>query len=208
MARIQGKISRIKVYEEDGRTDYFMAMSKICWVGICILIPISLYRLLSTLFSPLFAFATLIVLFVIVRLIGPMNLVMLDELLCRIFPRLRTATRLGRIPVYDFRLMPNSGPEVACIMRGPLSGSEPLSGDNVTLNGGYIAGTFFVSNGVIENTNVILFRKTNYSNYIFLSTLLLLGIFAIYLTGYLDECLYPFLTEIIQPMLAAIGEGI
>ena len=204
MPTIQGKVIRIRSYEQDGRTNWFMAISKLCWYAICFMLPFSLFRLLNDLFNVFIAIAGIGVLLFLIRVIGPMNLVMLDELLSRIFPALRTGVRSGRIPVYDFRLRQSDSSETACILRGPLTGSTPAVGDNMTVQGNFMSGSFVVSGGLIDNTGAALVRQAEFAIYILFFTLILFSFFILYLKGYLDEWLYPLLAGIIQPFLDAL----
>jgi len=201
---IQGKVIRIRSYEQDGRTNWFMAISKLCWYAICVMFPFALFRLLNDLFNVFIAIAGIGVLLFLIRLIGPMNLVMLDELLSRIFPALRSGVRSGRIPVHDFRLRQSDNSETACILRGSLTGSTPAVGDNMKLQGNFISGSFVVSGGVIDNTGAALVHQPEFAIYILFFTMILLGFFILYLKGYLDEWLYPLLAGIIQPFLNAL----
>lgn len=204
MPTIQGKVIRIRSYEQDGRTNWFMTISKLCWYAICIMLPFSLFRLLNDLFNVFIAIAGIGILLFLIRVIGPMNLVMLDELLSRIFPALRSGVRSGRIPVYDFRLRQNDSSETACILRGPLTGSTPAVGDNLTVQGNFMSGSFVVSGGLIDNTGAVLVRQAEFAIYVLFFTLILLSFFILYLKGYLDEWLYPLLAGIIQPFLDAL----
>jgi hypothetical protein len=200
---IQGKVIYIRSYEQDGGTNWFIVISKLCWYAICVIFPFAIFRLLKDLFNVFIAIAGIGVLLFLIRLIGPINLVMLDELLSRIFPALRSGVRSGRIPVYDFRLRQSDSSEIACILRGPLTGSTPAVGDNMMLQGDFISGSFIVSGGVIDNTGAVLARQTEFAIYLLFLTLILLGFFILYLKGYLDEWLYPLLTGIIQTFLGA-----
>lgn len=203
MPTIQGKVIRIRSYEQDGRTNWFIAISKLCWYAICVILPFAIFRLLKDLFNVFIAIAGIGVLLFLIRLIGPINLVMLDELLSRIFPALRSGVRSGRIPVYDFRLRQSDSSEIACILRGPLTGSTPAVGDNMTIEGNFISGTFIVSGGVIDNTCAGLVHQPEFAIYILFFTMTLLAVFILYLNGYLDEWLYPLLVGIIRPFLGA-----
>jgi hypothetical protein len=123
---------------------------------------------------------------------------MLDELTGRIFPSLRTATRSGRIPVYDFRLRQSSGVETACILKGPLIGTVPVVGDMLTLNGRARSGSmFWVRDGRIENVNTVLGTQQRYSGFFFVLTVVMMTFFILFLQGALDQWLYPHLEKII-----------
>jgi hypothetical protein len=191
----------MRTYEEEGRTDWALALSKIFWFFICLAAPFSLFRFLNDLFGTFIASGGILLLLLIVRLNGPMNLVLLDELLVRIFPELRSAYRFGRIRVYDFRVTRDNGEEVSCLLRGELRGSAPMPGDSVTLNGYYRFGSLRVTNGRNEATRALILPRPNYSGWILVGTMLLLALFVLYLDGMFDEWLYPLIVSWLEPWL-------
>ncbi len=198
MAELAGRISCIQVYEEEGRTDWALALSKLCWFAICVLFPISLFRFVKDLFNPVLAGISVLIMLLVIRLLGPLNLVMLDELLVRIVPTLRSAMRLGTVRIYDFRIEQEEGRQIACILRGDLRGGAPMEGDSVLLEGVYRGGVFRVSTGRNRTTNSLLAPRPRYSNWILLCTAGLVLLFALYLRGTFDAWIYPFFAHLFK----------
>lgn len=205
MPSITGRIARMRTYEEEGRTDWALALSKISWFFICLVAPFSLFRFLNDLFGTVIAGVGILLLLLIVRLHGPLNHVFLDELLVRIFPELRSSYRFGRIRVYDFRVIRDNNEEVSCILRGDLRGSAPMPGDLVSLNGYYRFGSLRVTNGRNEATRALILPRPNYSGWILVGTMLLLALFVMYLYGMFDQWLYPLVVSWLEPWLDAQG---
>lgn len=201
MPVLTGTISRIQVYEEEGRTDWALALSKVFWFAICVLFPISLFRFVNDLFNPILASLAVLVLLLLIRLLGPQNLVMLDEMLARIFPTLRSAMRTGRVRVYDFRVQTGNGRQVGCILKGDLRGGAPMQRDVVSLDGVYRNGVLRVSNGRNETTNSTLAPRRRYSGWILFGTLGLVLLFALYLRGDFDPWIYPLVADLIDLFL-------
>jgi len=195
----------MRTYEEEGRTDWVLALSKIFWFFICLVAPFSFFRFLNDLFGTVIASAGILLFLLIARLHGLSNLVLLDELLARIFPELRSAYRFGRIRVYDFRVTRDIGEEISCLLRGELRGSAPMPGDSVTLNGYYRFGSLSVTNGRNETTRALILPRPNYSGWILVGTMLLLTLFVMYLYGMFDEWLYPLVVSWLEPWLDAQG---
>lgn len=194
MDAVMGRISRIEVREEEGLTDWSLALSKVCWFGICALFPLSLFRFLNDLFGPIVAGGGILLLLLVIRLLGPFNLVMLDELLGRLFPALRSAVRTGKVRVYDFRVQQESGREIACIIRN-LSGAAPMERDSVSLEGAYHLGAFQVRRGINQSTGSVIALRSSHSQWILLGTIGLVVIFSLYLSGVFDEWIYPWFRD-------------
>ncbi len=201
MANVGGRIGRMRIYEEEGRTDWPLALSKICWFFICVLFPLSFFRLLNGLFGVFTAVAGVFLLLLLSRLLGPLNLVLLDELLARVFPSLRTAVRLGRVRVYDFRVQRTDGTQIACLLRGELLGGSPMQGDVVELEGEFRGGSFHVRNGRNKTTRSAIVPRRSHSGWILFGTLTLMAFFAAYLAGAFDEWITPWLVELLVPLL-------
>lgn len=201
MPVVRGHIVRITIYEEEGRTDWALALSKICWYAICVMVPISLVRFVNDLFGPLTAAGALFAFLLLVRLLGPLNLVMLDELLGRIFPTLRSAIRFGRIRVHDFRVRQEDGRQVACLLRGDLVGGVPMQGDLVNLQGNYYRGTFRVRTGENHTTGSTIAPQSTYSGWILVGSIGLVAVFALYLHGVFDPWIYPLVVDLLEPLL-------
>jgi len=201
MPNIRGRITHLVTYEEEGRTDWALALSKICWFLICLLMPFSIYRFLKDLFGSAIGVGGIFLLLILVRLQGPLNLVLLDELLGRIFPELRTAYRFGRTTVYDFRVEQESGAQISCILRGELQGATPMQGDWVTLQGVYRLGTLRVTSGRNEVIGAIFLPRPNYSGWILLVTGSALILFILYLKGVFDAYLYPWVADWVEYLL-------
>lgn len=187
METVRGTITSLQVYEEEGRHDWCLSLSKFGWGVVWFLFPISLFRFLYHFFGIAIAIAGLIVLAMIIRLAGPYNLVMLDELLCRLFPYFRSSIRLGRVRIYDFRLRTSEGRMLACILRGDLIGASPAVGDSVVLEGRQRSGTFRVHRGLNEETGSLLATRTIPSRWILLGTVIVMVLMVLYLTGIFDE---------------------
>ncbi|MBM4305274.1 MAG: hypothetical protein FJ123_00930 [Deltaproteobacteria bacterium] len=187
METVRGIISSIQVYEEEGGHDWFLTLSKAGWGVIWFLFPISLFRFLNDFFGIAIAIAGMIFLAIVVRLVGPHNLVMLDELLCRLFPFFRSAVRLGRIRIYDFRLRTAEGRMLACLLKGNLEGAAPVIGDSVVLEGRQRSGTFRIRRGFNEETGSILATRSVPSFWIFLGTVILMTVIILHILGLFDE---------------------
>lgn len=190
---VRGRISKIRVYEEEGRTDWALAISKVCWCGICLLFPLSLFRFINNFLGLVEAIIGVLAFAILVRLFGPFNLVMLDELLSRLFPSFRSAIRMGRVNVYDIRVQTAENQEVACLLKEDLWGTRPTVGDQVCLEGRNKRETFWVRRGVNENTRSLIVLRPSHSLWILYGTSVLLGLFLLYLTGALDEIIYTWL---------------
>jgi len=193
MATLNGQVTHLLIYEEEGGRDWVLSISKLLWYLICLIFPFSLFRFLRDIFGLWQSMIVLLVLAMLVRFFGPSNLVYLDELLCRLFPSLRSAVRLGRVRVYDFRLRTPENREVACILKGDLSGAAPILGDVLTLEGHNRWGTFWVQRGVNERTGSLLAPRSIRSWWLLIITAGLLGFFLAYLSGALDALIYGWL---------------
>jgi hypothetical protein len=198
MDQIQGKIIRLRIYMEEGRTDWLLALSKVIWFLIWILFPFSLFRFLYDLLGAVEAVLGIFILLIILRIAGPQNLVMLDELLGRIAPSLRSAIRFGSVRVFDFRLINSAGQEIACILRGDLLGSAPMTGDQVELEGRMRQGTFVISRGRNLTTGSVLAPRPSRSLWILLVTLGIASLFSLYLLGVFDAWIYDWFISIID----------
>lgn len=201
MAVISGKITVISSYEEEGRTDWALALSKICWFAACILFPVSIFRFLNDLAGPLVASAGLFLLLVLFRLIGFFNLVLLDEVVSRLFPTMRSAVRRGGVKVLDFRILAGNGRQIACLLKGDMGGGLPVEGDVLELEGGFSGGTFLVRRGRNRTTDADISIRSLHSGWILIATLCLTVIFICYLCGYFDSWLYPMIIEVLNVMV-------
>ena len=197
MAVISGRVRRVAEHEEEGRTDWALALSKIGWFIIFFLAPLSLFRFVNDLFGVVIAGVTIFLLLVILRLAGPFNLVMFDEIICRVFPTLRTAFRTGRVRVFDFRVHTENGTQVACILRGDLLGQSPMVGDEVTVTGDFQLGTLFVKNGQNNTTNACFSLREDHSGKILLLSLGLIALFCFYLQGAFDVGIYMLIDKLL-----------
>jgi hypothetical protein len=196
---VRGRIAKMRVYEEEGRTDWVLALSKVCWCGICLLFPVSLFRFINEFFGLVEAIIGVIAFGILMRLFGIFNLVMLDELLSRLFPSLRSAVRMGMVNVYDFRVQTAENREVACLLKGDLWGSRPTVGDQVRLEGRNKRGTFWVRRGINENTHSLIVLRPSHSLCILCVTGVIMGFFLLYVMGTLDEFIYPWIDSIFRP---------
>jgi hypothetical protein len=198
MATLNGQVTHLLIYEEEGGRDLVLSISKLLWYAICLVLPFSFFRFLRDLFGPWQSVLALLALAMLVRFFGPANLVYLDELLCRLFPSLRSAVRLGRVRIYDFRLRTSENKEVACILKGDLSGAAPILGDVLTLEGHNRWGTFRVQRGVNERTGNVLTPRSLRSWWLLIVTAWFLGFFIAYLSGALDELIYGWLERFFE----------
>lgn len=198
MATVRGKVTQVLVYEEEGGLDWALALSKLLWYGICLVFPLSLFRFLRDLLGLWQAIAVLLALAILTRFFGPSNLVFLDELLCRLFPALRSAVRLERMRVYDFRLVTPENREVACVLKGDLLGAAPIPGDVLALEGRIRWGALWVKRGVNERTGSLIASRSLHSRWLLLFTCGLLGLFLAYLSGVLDPWIYGWLERLFE----------
>lgn len=191
MDEIQGNIIRLHIYDEEGRTDWLLALSKIVWFLIWFLIPFCIFRFLYDLMGVLQAVIGIFFFLFLFKILGPGNLVMLDELLCRIAPSLRSAIRFGVVRVYDLRIRrDNDGRELTCILRGDLVGGSPMRGDNIEFQGHIQNGAFIVHHGRNLTTGAVLASRRSYSLQILLFTVGLAAFFCLYLLGAFDSWIY------------------
>jgi len=198
METISGRITYIRIYEEEGGRDWALSLSKVFWYLICVLFPISLFRFLNDYFGLLTAGLGVLILALLIRFFGPSNLVMLDELLSRIFPSFRSAIRLGRIRVHKFRLNTKEGRVIACILKGALVGAGPFTGDTVTLEGVSKKGMFHVGRGFNEETGSLLGIKAPRSKWILLGTVAIAGLNTLYLAGIFDESILNLIERFLE----------
>jgi hypothetical protein len=204
MPEISGEIVRITTYEEPAPTDGWLALSKVLWFAIWILIPVSLYRFLDDAFGTVHAVVGVILFLFIFRLIGPLNFIILDEFLSRILPDMRSAIRIDRIRIYDFRLRDAKGTILACILRGPLRGVAPMRGDRIRVDTKFRQGVYTIRNGWNETTGSRLAPQGKPSLWILFITIGLLVLQVLYLRGLLDEWLYPWLAEVLTMFMGEV----
>lgn len=204
MPILRGTITRVQSYEEEGRTDWALALSKLLWYGTCLLFPLCLFRFVNDLFNPYLATVSVLLTLFMVRLLIPLHLVALDEIVVRIFPSLRGAIRFGRVRIYDFRIKGEDGSEVSCILRGDLRGGAPLRGDLVQLEGVYRWGTFRIRRGVNHTTRSSLAPRPSHSLWILLTTVMLLTALGLFLWGSLDPWVYPIASDLIDFLLPPV----
>lgn len=201
MPVVNGRVTRINSHQEEGRTDWALALSKIGWFIIFLLTPLSLFRFVNDFFGIIVAGISIFLLLIFLRLIGPFNLVMLDEIICRVFPSLRTAFRTGRVRVVDFRVKTEQGEQIACILRGDLQGQSPMKGDEVSVNGIFLAGTLHVEDGRNATTNSTFSPRRCHTGLLLILTIGLISVFCLYLNGVFDEWLYPIVEEFLIQFL-------
>jgi len=162
-----------------------------------LLFPISLFRLLNDLFGLLVAICGVLFLAILFRLFGPFNIVMLDELLSRIFPSMRSAIRMGIVRIHDFRLRTDEGREVACILKGDLMGAGPVEGDMFELEGRNRHGTFWITRGINHANGSLLAVRSLRSGWILLGTVALITMLLLYLAGSFDQLIYLMIEKFI-----------
>jgi hypothetical protein len=199
MDQIQGIITRLRIYEEEGRTDWFLSLSKVIWFLISVLFPLSLLGIMEAIIG-------CVVFLLFLRMAGPGNLVMLDELICRFAPTLRSTIRFGTVRVYDFRLKADDGRVTACILRGDLIGSSPMTGDVLRLEGEMQHGAFMIRRGTDMTTGAILAPRSLRSGQILLATLGLAVFFSFYLWGAFDAWIYDWIGAVINMFSTATPE--
>jgi hypothetical protein len=174
--QVQGVISTLRIFQEEGRTNLTLAMSKVMLYLTYLLFPLFIFLLLRSRLLPwqaaLCGFGTA----VLMRLFQVQSLVSIDELLARLFPTLRGAVRLGRVRIYEFRLKTQDNTALACILKGDLVGAGPIVGDRLRLRGRLDRGTFRVAVGINEETDNEIRPVRDPSPLILLaSTLIFLG---------------------------------
>lgn len=197
MDRVRGRITHLRIYQEEGGRDWAMSLSKLMWCGIWLLFPVALFRLLNDLFGLLVAICGVLLLAILFRLFGPFNLVMLDEVLSRIFPSVRSAIRLGIVRIHDFRLLTDEGREVACILKGDLVGAGPVEGDMFELEGRNRQGAFWVRRGLNQVTGSLLAARSIRSGWLLFGTVALITILLLYLAGTFDQLIYTLIEKFI-----------
>ena len=189
MAIINGQTTAISCYLEEGRTDWTLVVSKICWFAAWVLIPVCLVKFVNQLSGPTAAFIALVVFLVLLRFVGFLNLFLLDEVVSRLFPTLRSVIRRGSVRVIDFRIVSDEGRQVSCILKGDLCGGLPREGDSLELQGRFLDGTFWVVRGRNLTTDSELSVRPLHSGLILMVTLCLLVIIVCYLCGNFDFAL-------------------
>lgn len=199
MMTIQGRISHLRTYLEEGGRDWALSVSKILWCILWPLFIVASFRLLYILFGIVAAILGVIFLLLISKVLGgPFHLVMLDEWLSRLFPPLRSAIRMGNIRVYEFRLHPPQASPLDCKMKGELQGAGPVQGDFYELEGRIAGGALMVDRGVNLATGAMLRPRRLYSKSILLTTILLLGILGISLFGTFDGVIFDLLLTVLS----------
>lgn len=197
MDRVRGEITHLRIYQEEGGRDWALSLSKFMWCGIWLLFPVSLFRLLNDLFGLLVAICGVLLLAILFRLFGPFNLVMLDEVLSRIFPSVRSAIRLGIVRIHDFRLRTDEGREVACMLKGDLVGAGPVEGDLFELEGQNRHGTFWIRRGISQANGSLLAVRSLRSGWVLFSTVALMAALLLYLAGCFDQLIYNLIEKFI-----------
>ena len=183
MAEISGKLIKANRYDEESRLDLALAINKICCMVTMILFPLSLFRLLTGLSGLWEAIAGVLLLVVLWRRMGPANLLVLDEVICRVFPSMRAAGRFGRVMVRDLRLLTAQGREIVFLLRVDLRGAEPYVGDALVLGGRFQAGTFMIEHGRSNSTGHTFSPHPTYSYMILLIAGLLCGSIVVFSAG-------------------------
>ncbi len=200
MAVMRGRLTRLRFYEEEGQEDWRLVLSRLGWYALLVAVPVSVWRLFSDMWGLLHATLAILILAVVVRLLGPSHFLSFDEVLCRLFPRLRPAFRLGLVRIWDRRLRLEEGGEVACLLRGDLVGAAPVEGDILRLAGSFRQVTFHVSQGWNETTDARLAPRPTRTIWVFGLTAAISGLFLFYLIiGALDDFLHQLLTPFLSP---------
>ena len=203
MKTLKGTAIKIQYYEDEGGTSFPLLLSKIMWMLIFILLPLTILRMMYEFLENVFVVIGFLIMLAFTRMIGPLNLVFMDELLARIFPVFRSAVRSGRVPVREFRLQTRDKREYACLLRGELTGASIMEGDELELQGRVKNGTFVVKRGVNLNTNSIVQPK-NASAYTFLLfTTFLLIVLILCLTGMFDNYIWNIIQAKMENMEVA-----
>jgi len=202
MPIINGTVISMNINEEEGRTDWAMALSKIGWFILFFLTPLSIYRFVNDFFGIIAAGITIVLLLVVLRIVGPLNLVMIDEVICRIFPSFRSAFRTGRVRVCEFRIKTELGRQVGCILRGDIQGQAPVNGDDVRLTGIYRQGVLYVENGHNRTTNSEFHIHVSHAGLLLFLTTGFLAVVYLYLIGQFDKILYPLIEKLLSGVLS------
>ncbi len=198
MENVRGEIAHLRTYREEGGRDWALSMSKLIWCGLWVLFPVSLFRLLNDLFGLLAAISGVLLMAILFRLFGPFNLVMLDELLSRIFPSMRSAIRMGMVRIHDFRLRTEDGRELACLLKGDLVGAGPVEGDRFELVGRRRQGTFWIQRGINQATGTLLAVRSLRTGWVLFVTTAMLTVHLLYLAGIFDRLIYTFIEKFIK----------
>lgn len=198
MPTITGRITRMRIYLEEGRMDFILSLSKVIWFIFVLLLPFCIFRFAWDLFGLLEAIISVILFLVLTRILGPTNLLILDELLARVIPTTRAATRYGSVRVYDFRLQAENGSISPCLLKGDLRAGSPMTGDVVTLQGTFRRGTLEVQSGQNITTGAQIEHVPAFSSIILIIVLFLASISGLYLTGILDTIIYPIIVYLMM----------
>ncbi|OPX19388.1 MAG: hypothetical protein BZ151_09500 [Desulfobacca sp. 4484_104] len=198
MIQIHGRVTHLQIYEEEGGHDWFLCLSRFCWYGICVAAPLSVWRFFYDLGGLVYAILGVLMLAVIIRLLGPIQVLAFDEVMCRLFPRLRAAFRLGLVRIWDLRLRLANNQEVACLLRGDLVGAAPVVGDRLRLQGRIRGGTLRVHSGTNETTGALVAPRPVRTGWVLAITAAVLGFFILYLYGVFDEPLYGLLAYLLD----------
>ena len=197
MITVQGRISHLRVYREEGGRDPALGLSKLLWCILWGLLPIAVFRFFYTFFGIPEAVIATIALLLLGKLSGgPFHLVMWDEFLSRLVPTLRSAVRMGYVRVYEFRVHPRQGSPMDCKLKGDLKGAGPVSGDFFELEGREINGALAIRRGTNLVTGAALKPYHLPSGFILLVSMGLLVVLALYLFGVFDSILYEALCRI------------
>jgi len=193
MPTITGRITRMRIYLEEGRMNFILFLCKVIWFIFVLLLPFCIFRFVWDVLGLLEAIISVTVFLVATRILGPANLLILDELLARVIPTTRAATRYGSVRVYDFRLQEENGIITSCLLKGDLRAGSPMTGDRVALQGTLRSGTLEVQNGQNITTGAQIATVPSFSSIILIIVLFLASISGLYLTGVLDSIIYPII---------------
>lgn len=198
MVTIQGRISHLRVYREEGGGDPALSFSKVLWSILWCLFPIAVFRFFYSLFGiPEAVIATILLLLLGKLLGGPFHLVMWDELLSRLVPALRSGVRMGYVWAYEFRVHPSQGPPMDCKLKGGLKGAGPVVGDFFELEGRETNGALEIRRGTNLVTGAALEPHRLRSGLILLVSISLLVLMILYLFGVFDSAIYEVLYRIL-----------
>lgn len=201
--QLTGEIICLATYEEEGRLSWALSLSKIIWVFIWILSTASLFRIVNILIGPFEAALCVVFVLIIGKLMAPGSMLLFDEIICRIFPTLRSALREGRVRIYDFRIQTRDQQIFSCLLKGDLVGGMPSPGDRLRVTGKYRRGTFMVKHGFNETTRSDLAARSIGHGWFLLISVSLLGLMVLFLNGTLD----PVIFDVFRFILSQIGLG-
>lgn len=182
MPQIEGRVTSIIHREEEGGQDWYLTMARVLWIPFLILLAVAFFFLIHQTIGLVQAILFTVGLLFLCGFFKSIDWVFFDEVVCRLFPDLRSAVKLGVVPVLDLRLQCPGGQEVDCLIRGDLVGAEPKIDDELRLQGEFEHGTFIVQDGTILDTNARLAPRMRESVVVFIGMAAVFAVLLIYVS--------------------------